>query len=90
MEIMAKTFTYLSLPFFILVFLALAFSTRLGFALILTVTLWFAWALAGSIFIVIIGKICYAACGNEFDDNRRATMAQEIKGLPLPAQPAGN
>jgi hypothetical protein len=87
-DIMAKTFTVLSLPFFILLFLAFAFTTRLGFALILTVILWFAWALLGSIVMVLIAKLCSAAFGNEFDQNRRSTMAQDIKNVPLPQQPA--
>ena len=89
MEIMAKTFTVLSLPFFIVLFLAFAFATRLGFALILTILLWFAWALAGSIVMVLIGKISSAIFGNEFDENRLATMAQEVKGVALPTQVTG-
>jgi len=87
MEVMAKTFTVLSLPFFLLLFILFAFFTRLGFALILTVILWFAWALLGSIVMVLIGKLSSSIFGNEFDHNRRSTMALEIKGVPLPAPP---
>jgi hypothetical protein len=88
MEIMAKTFAVLSVPFFILIFLVFAFTTRLGFALILTLILWFVWALLGSIVMVLIARLASAAFGNEFDQNRRSTLAQEIKNIALPQQAA--
>jgi len=85
-DLLAKGFAILSLPIFALVFLALALQTRLGFALILTIVLWLAWALAGSIVLLSIAWLCAALFGNEFDQQRRSAMAQEVRVVPLPAQ----
>jgi hypothetical protein len=86
-DILLKGFVILSLPIFVVIFLALAFSTRLGFAVILTAILFFIWAAIGAILVLIFAKLCSKIFGNQFDYNRRAMMAQEIKGIPLPAQP---
>ena len=85
-QILLKTFAILSIPIFILIFLVLAFSTRIGFALIVTVILFFIWALILSVVVLTIAKICAAIFGNEFDYARRSTMATEIKAIALPAQ----
>jgi hypothetical protein len=86
LDIMMKGFAVLSLPIFILLFLGLAFGTRLGFALILTVIIGFVWALAGVIVMIGVAKVCSAIFGNEFDYGRRSTMATEIKSIALPTQ----
>ena len=85
-QILLKAFAILSIPIFAVIFLALAFGTRLGFALILTLILFFIWALICSIVVLAIARICSAIFGNEFDYARRSTMATEIKAIALPAQ----
>jgi hypothetical protein len=84
-EILVKTLAVLSLPIFIVLLLAFALKTRLGFALILTAVIGFAWTLAGGIVILVIAKLCSATFGNEFDYKRRSAMAQEVRAVPLPA-----
>jgi hypothetical protein len=84
-DILLKGFVILSLPIFAVIFLALVFSTRIGFAVILTAMLFFIWAAIGAVLILIFAKICAKIAGSQFDYNRRATMAQEIKGFPLPS-----
>lgn len=85
-DVLAKGFAFVSVPIFFLVFLALALKTRLGFALIVTVVLWFVWALAGSVVLLVIARLCAALFGNEFDEQRRSAMAQEVRAVSLPAQ----
>ena len=85
-EILVKAFAVLSLPIFILLFLAFALKTRFGFALVLTAVIGFVWALAGSIVMLILAKACSALFGNEFDYQRRSAIAQEVRAVALPAQ----
>lgn len=85
-EILVKAFAILSLPIFIVLFLAFLLKTRVGFALVLTAVLGFIWALAGAIVMITIAKLCSAMFGNEFDYRRRSTIAQDVRAVPLPAQ----
>jgi len=85
-EILVKVFAVLSLPIFIVLFLAFALKTRIGFALVLTFVLGFVWALVGAIVMLTIAKLFSAVFGNEFDYQRRSAMAQEVRAVPLPAQ----
>ena len=81
---MLKGFAILTLPPLIVVFIALAFSTRLGFALLLTAAIGIIWAIAGSIVMLVVARIFAAIFGNEFDSSTRIALADKIQQFPLP------
>lgn len=87
-DILLKGFVILSLPIFAVIFLALVFSTRIGFAVILTAILFFIWAVIGSVLVLILARLCSKIFGGEFDYNRRSSMAEDIKNVALPRQAA--
>jgi len=89
-EVLGKSFVVLSLPIFLILFLAFAFATRIGFALILTIVIGFIWLLIGVLILQAIAKMVAKLVGNEFDYNRRLNIARELKLVPLPAQSEPN
>ena len=84
MDVMEKGFTYISLIPMFLLFLAFAWKTRLGFALILTIVIGAGWAIVGSIAIMIVARIFAAMAGNEFTSDTCAALANKIEQFPLP------
>ena len=89
---MTKGFVILTVPPLIIIFVALAFTTRLGFALVLTAIIGVLWGIAGSIVMLLVARIFAAIFGNEFDSNTRVALADKIQQFPLPqasaAEPA--
>lgn len=63
---MMKGFAIITLPPLIIVFIALVFTTRLGFALLLTAAIGIIWGIAGSIVMLVVARILAAIFGNEF------------------------
>jgi hypothetical protein len=82
--VMAKGFSIISLPPIIIIFVALAFTTRLGFALVLTAVIWGVWGIAGAIVMLLVARVFAAIFGNEFDNNTRIALADKIQQSPLP------
>jgi hypothetical protein len=94
---MMKGFAIITLPPLIIVFIALVFTTRLGFALLLTAAIGIIWGIAGSIVMLVVARILAAIFGNEFDDSTRIALADKIQQFPLPqakaaegGEPSGN
>jgi hypothetical protein len=81
---MAKGFALISLPPLVIIFIALAFTTRLGFALVLTAVIGIIWAILGSIVMLLVARLFAAIFGNEFDKNTRMALADKIQQFPLP------
>jgi hypothetical protein len=81
---MTKGFVILTLPPLIIIFIAFAFKTRLGFALILTAVIGILWGIAGSIVMLLVARIFAAIFGNEFNDSTRIALADKIQQFPLP------
>jgi hypothetical protein len=84
LAVMMKGFAILTLPPLIIIFIALAFTTRLGFALVLTAVIGILWGIAGSIVMLLVARIFAAIFGNEFDDSTRIALADKIEQYPLP------
>jgi hypothetical protein len=61
---------------------------RMGFAVIVTIIVFFVWALIGSIVATGVARLFAALFGNEFDAQRRSTLLNEIKAVPLPSPPS--
>jgi hypothetical protein len=81
---MTKAFAILTVPPLIILFIALAFMTRLGFALVLTAVIGILWGIVGSIVMLLVARIFAAIFGNEFNDSTRIALADKIQQFPLP------
>lgn len=84
LDFLMKAFFILSLPGFLIFFLAAALKTRLGFAVILTLIVGFLWLVAAAIVFLAVARLAAAIFGNEFDHNRRDQIARDLKLIPLP------
>ena len=84
MDVMETGFVYISMVPMFLLFLAFAWKTRLGFALILTMVIGAAWAIVGSIAIMILARTFAAVAGNEFSSDTCTALASKIEQFPLP------
>lgn len=82
--VMINAFVIMLLPVLIVCFLAFAFMTRLGFALILTIVVAIALSIPGSLIIHGLARGVAAIFGDEFDTAARSSLAEKVKGLPLP------
>jgi hypothetical protein len=87
LEWLIKGIAVLSLLVFIPTFLIFAMATRLGFALLLTIVMFFIWALIASLIATALARFVALLFGNEFDADRRASLLGEIKSVPLPSPP---
>jgi len=84
LDVMANGFIYISMVPLFLLFLAFAWKTRLGFALILTVVIGAVWLAVGFIAILIVARIFSAIFGNEFDTDACIALADKVQQFPLP------
>jgi len=84
LEGMAKGFVIISLVPLILLFLAAAVKTRLGFALILTCAIGIVWGIAGSIVMTLVARLFAKIFGDEFNSQARIALADKIQQFPLP------
>ena len=81
---MTMAFAILLIPILIIVFLALAFTTRLGFALILTVVVAIVLSIPVGLGVQLVARTAAAIFGNEFDSSTRIALAGKIEQFPLP------
>ena len=82
--LLINAFAILLLPVLIVCFLVFAFTTRLGFALILTVVVAIAASIPGSLIIHAAARAVALILGNEFDAAKRGSLAETIQKFPLP------
>ena len=87
---MTTAFALLLVPILIVVFLALAFTTRLGFALILTVIVAIVLSIPVGLGVQLVARTAAAIFGNEFDSRTRIALAEKIEQFPLPQPKATN
>ena len=91
LELLAKGVAVIGLLMCIPLLIAAVFVLhRLGFAVILTIIVFFVWALIGSIVATGIARLFAAIFGNEFDAQRQYALLNEIKTVPLPSPPPSN
>lgn len=82
-------FAILLVPILIVTFLVFAFTTRLGFALILTFLVAIVLSIPIGLLTQLVARIFAAIFGNEFDVATRIALAGKIQQFPLPqAKPA--
>ena len=87
---MEKGFAMISLVPLIILFLAFALKTRLGFALILTAVIGIAWGIAGAIVMLIVARSLALVFGDEFNSQTRIALADKIQQFPLPQAPSSS
>ena len=84
LEVMAKGFVIISLVPLLILFLAAAAKTRLGFALIVTCAIGIVWGITGSIVMTLVARLFALLFGDEFNSQTRIALADKIQQFPLP------
>lgn len=77
-------FAALMIPILLVSFLVFAFTTRLGFALLLTFVVMIAFAIPAGLTSQLVARIFASIFGNEFDSATRIALAGKIAQFPLP------
>jgi fatty acid desaturase len=86
---MEKGFAVISVVPLIILFLAAALKTRLGFALIVTAVIGIAWGIAGAVVMLIVARLFAMIFGDEFNSQTRVALADKIQQYPLPQSTPG-